>query len=227
MANYFSYIPNIKVGVPEANSSLKNYVEVKNIFRRVKVRAEALRNITYFEKYSIPGDDKPYNVSYNFYKTPDYEWVILLLNDITNVYSQWPMSQREFEIMIREKYGPQGELETHHWETREIRDLQGNIVVPAGMVVDQDFTKRLGNQIISGDRLVERITNYEYEVRLNEEKRDIYLPYPDRMFAITNELTRLLTYEPSIDTQGLGGGTKNSGDDDYYSFQYFKSGNLL
>lgn len=227
MSKYFSYLPNIKVGVPEANSSLKNYVEVKNLFRRVKVRAEALRNLTYFEKYSIPGDDKPYNVSYNFYKTPDYEWVILLLNDITNVYSQWPLSQREFEFMIREKYGPQGELETHHWETKEIKDLQGNIVVPAGMVVDQGFTKRLGNTIVSGDRLVERITNYEHEVRLNEEKRDIYLPYPDRIFAITNELTRILSYERSVDTNGLGGTTKNSGDEDYYNFQYFRSGNLL
>ena len=161
MANYFSYLPNIKVGVPEANTSLKNYVEVKNLFRRVKIRAETLRNLTYFEKYTIPGDEKPYNVSYNFYKTAEYEWVILLLNDITNVYTQWPLSRREFEIMIREKYGSQGELETHHYETKEIKDLQGNIVVPAGMVVDRDFTKRLGNTIVSGDQLVERITHYE------------------------------------------------------------------
>lgn len=225
MAKYFSYLPDIKVGIPQADSSLKNYVEVKNIFRRVKVKASALRNITYFEKYSIPGDEKPYQVSYQFYKTPDYEWVILLLNDITNVYKQWPLSQREFELMMKEKYGT-GDLDTHHWVTNEIKDLKGNIVVPAGLIVEENFTKRLGSTILSGSELVRRVTNYEYEREINEEKRDIYLPYPDRMFAITNELTTILQYESSIDTQGLGYNTKNSGDDDYYSFQYFNVGNF-
>lgn len=225
MAKYFSYLPDIKVGIPQADSSLKNYVEVKNIFRRVKVKASALRNITYFEKYSIPGDEKPYQVSYQFYKTPDYEWVILLLNDITNVYKQWPLSQREFELMMKEKYGT-GDLDTHHWVTNQIKDLNGNIIVPEGLIVDQNFTKRLGSTILSGSELVRRVTNYEYEREINEEKRDIYLPYPDRMFAITNELTTILQYESSIDTQGLGYNTKNSGDDDYYSFQYFNVGNF-
>lgn len=224
MANYFSYLPNIKVGVPDATSTLKNYVEVKNIFRRVKVRADTLRNLTYFEKYTIPGDAKPYNVSYDIYGTPDYEWIILLLNDITNIYKDWPLTQREFESMIREKYGISGELETHHWETKEIKDLRGNIIVPAGMTVDENFTKRIGQTIMGGDDLVERVTYYEYEMRQNEEKREIYLPYPDRMFTIINELTTLLQYESSIDTQGLGGNTKNSGDDDYYTFQYFTVG---
>jgi len=224
MANYFSYLPNIKVGIPTKNSSLKNFVEVKNIFRRVKVRAETLRNLTYFEKYTIPGDSKPYNVSYDIYGTPDYEWIILLMNDITNVYKDWPLTQREFEFMIREKYGISGELETHHWETKEIKDVNGTIIVPAGMVVDQNFTKRLGQTILSGEELVVRITHYEHELRLNEEKREIYLPYPDRMFAIINELTTLLQYDTSIDTEGLGGNTKNSGDDDYYTFQYFNVG---
>lgn len=226
MSNYFSYLPDIKVGVPEENTSIKNYVEVKNIFRRVRPRIDTLRNLTYFEKYSIPGDDKPYNVSYDFYKTPDYEWVILLLNNITNIYTEWPLSQREFELMIREKYGAVGELETHHWETKEFKNLNGVTIVPAGMIVDENFTKRIGQTIVSGDELVERITNYEYEVRLNEEKRSIYIPYPDRIFPIINELTTLMQYESSIDTEGLGGTSKNSGDDDYYTFQYFQVGNI-
>jgi len=225
MAKYFSYLPDIKVGIPQAGTSLKNYIEVKNIFRRVKVKASALRNITYFEKYSIPGDEKPYQVSYEFYKTPDYEWIILLLNDITNVYTQWPMSQKEFELMMKEKYGT-NDTNTHHWVTNEIKDLNGNIVVPAGLIVEQNFTKRLGSTILSGSELISRVTNYEYEREINEAKRDIYLPYPDRMFAITNELTTILQYESSIDTQGLGYNTKNSGDDDYYSFQYFNVGNF-
>lgn len=223
MSKYFSYLPNIKVGIPQKNTNLKNFVEVKNIFKRTKVTASALRNLTYFEKYTIPGDDKPYNVSYNIYRTPDYEWVILLLNDITNIYTQWPLSAKEFSIMIREKYGTQGELETHHWETKEIKDINGNIVVASGMVVEQNFTKRLGLNILSNEQLVNRVTYYDHEQRINESKREIYLPYADRIQAIINQMTSALTYDESIDTQGLGGGTKNSGDDDYYTFEYFSS----
>jgi hypothetical protein len=222
MSNYFSYLPNIRVGIPEENNSLKNYVEIKNLFRRVRFAAESVRKITYFEKYNIPGDDKPYNVSHNIYNTPRYEWIILLLNDITNVYTQWPLSQREFEYMIREKYGTQGELQTHHWETNEIKDVKGNIIIPKGMVVSENFTKTLPNgNILSGGELVSRITHYEYEYRINESKREIFLPYPDAMFAITNELTRLLQYYSSVDTQNLDNNTKNSGDDDFYNFKYF------
>lgn len=228
MSKYFSYIPNIRVGVPEQNNSLKNYVEVKNLFRRVKFAAGAARNLTYFEKYSIPGDDKPYNVSHTIYGTPDYEWVILLLNDITNVYTQWPLSQREFEAYIHEKYisnGINAELNTHHWETREVRNLRGDIVVPAGMIVNEDFTKLLPNgNILAGDEIVNRVTNYEHEYRLNEAKRDIYLPYPDTIFSVMNELQSLLQYFESIDTQSSTNMTKNSGDEDFYNFKYFNLG---
>lgn len=224
MANYFSYLPNIKVGIPEPNSSLKNYIEIKNIFRRVKFVTESIRNLTFFEKYNIPGDDKPYHVSYNIYGTPDYEWIILLVNDITNIYTQWPISQREFEYMIREKYGTQGELQTRYWETNEIKNIQGDIIVPKGMIVSEDFTKKLANgNILSGGELIKSITHYEYEMSLNESRRELYLPYPDTMFTIINELTTLLQYDSSIDTRNVDTNSKNSGDDDYYSYRYFSA----
>lgn len=224
MSNYFSYLPDIKVGIPEQDTSLKNYIEIKNLFRRVRAKSQTLRDLTYFEKYSIPGDDKPYNVSYNVYGTPKYEWIILLVNDIANLYKEWPLSSREFEFMIREKYGVQGELETHHYETKEIKDQRGNIIVPAGLTVSADFTKTLGQTILSGDQLIDNITYYEYEMRLNEAKRDIFLPYPDAIFTIQNELTTLMQYKRSIDTSDNRSNMKNSGDDDYYTFKYFTSG---
>lgn len=224
MSQYFSYLPNIKVGIPEQDTSLKNYIEIKNIFRRVKASSQTLRDLTYFEKYTIRGDAKPYNVSYDVYGTPKYEWLILLVNDIVNVYKEWPLSAREFEIMIREKYGVQGELETHHYETKEVKDLQGNVIVPAGMTVDENFTKRLGPNLLAGEQIFENITYYEYEMRLNESKRNIYMPYPEALFTIEKEVTSLLQYKRSIDTSDNRTNMKNSGDDDYYLFKYISSG---
>lgn len=221
MANYFKNLPNIKVQIPEPDSSIKNYIEIKNLFRRVKAKSQTLRNLTYFEKYTIPGDDKPYNVSYNVYGSPKYEWIILLVNDIVNVYTEWPLSSIEFENMIRQKYGTQGELATHHLETKEIRDIQGNIIIPAGLTVDQHFTKTLpSGRVVSGDELINNITFYEYETRLNESKRDIFLPYPDAIFTIEKEMKSLMQYKKSVDTIDNKSNSKNSGDDDFYLLQY-------
>jgi hypothetical protein len=223
MANYFSYLPNIRVGVPETNSSIKNYIITKNIFRRVKAQSQFLRNLTYFEKFTIPGDDKPYTVSYNVYDTPKYEWIILLVNDIVNLYSEWPLSRPEFEYSIKTKYGTK-DHEIHHYETKEILDSDGNIILPKGIIVNSNFSKRINRFILSGEQLLKSVSNYEFEEKINEEKREIYLPYPSTISTIENELVTLLQYDPSKDIIDDMSHTKNSGDDDFYSFKYFSKG---
>jgi len=62
------------------------------------------------------------------------------------------------------------------------------------------------------------------KLRLNESKRDIFLPYPSALFAIENEMKTLLQYKRSIDTEGNKSNLKNSGDDDFYLFKYITSG---
>lgn len=215
MSNYFSHLPNIKVGIPEKDSSLSNYIEIKNIFRRVKPNLDELKKFTYFEKYSIQGDEKPYQVSKKIYGTIKYEWLILLLNNITNVYTDWPLSGREFENMMAKQYGTRDQ-DTRHWETKQII-FENNVVLEGGIIVNPDFKFTLPNRIIlTGDDVVERITNYEYEMRQNEKKRDIYLPFPGTVERFVIELQQLLQYYESIDTRDAGTNSKNSGDEQYY-----------
>jgi hypothetical protein len=204
MANYFSNLPNIKVGVPDGSNSLSNSVEIKNIFRRAKPHIENLRNKTIFEKYIIPGNYKPYQVSREVYGTVDYEWVILVINDIHNIYTGWPLSSEQFEMMIKSKYGTK-QNETKYWETKEIK-YKNNVILEAGLVVPQTFTYKLPDgQILAGDLLVDRISHYEYEERMNEKKREIYLVYPRLLFKFVTEFREALQYDPSNDVimQGL------------------------
>ena len=220
MANYFSNVPNIRVGVPGMETSQQEYVTIKNIFRRVKGVFLSMKRDTIFEKYTIPGDEKPYQVSQRIYKTPDYEWIILLTNDITNIYSEWTLSQREFEDMMQRKYGTRSN-ETKHWVTKEVI-FENMVIVQPGIIVNQNYTyKRPDGVIIGGDSLVRPISHYEYEYELNENKRLIYLLNPVYIDEFDRQMRELLQYPESEDR--LSYTEKKSGDDDeIYAVRIFE-----
>jgi len=220
MSNYFANVPNIRVGVPGMETSQQEYVVIKNIFRRVKGIFMSMKRDTIFEKYTIPGDEKPYQVSDRIYKTPNYEWIILLTNDITNIYSEWPLSQREFEDMMQRKYGTKSN-ETKHWVTKEIL-FNNMVIVPAGIIVNQNYTyKRPDGVIIGGDTLVRPISFYEYEYELNEKKRLIYLINPVYIDEFDRQMRELLQYPESEDR--ISYTEKGSGDEDeIYSVRIFE-----
>jgi Base plate wedge protein 53 len=215
-SNFFSIVPNIRVGVPGSKDTFdQEYIEIKNIFRRVKADFDKVKSLLAFEKYSIPGDELPYHVAQRIYRSTDYEWVILLTNNITNVYTQWPLSQREFEFMLRKKYGTQSDA-IHHWETKEIV-FNGNILVQSGIIVDRDYKfKRPDGIIISNDGLVRPISNYEYEYQKNEKKRDIYLLNPIYLDQFVGQMETLLSYYQSDDI--LTDKLKSTGDEEELLF---------
>lgn len=216
MANYFSVVPNIRVGFPGSKETYdQEYVIMKNLFRRVKADFSKIKGFLSFEKYNIPGDESPYQVSQRIYKTPDYEWVILLTNNITNVYTQWPLTQVQLQDRMRRKYGTKL-AENHHWETKEVI-FEGVQIVKPGLIVERDYAvRRPDGQIIAGNILVRPVSNYEYEYELNEKKRTIYLLDPAVINAFINQMEKALSYKFSSDN--IDDLTKSSGDDDeFYS----------
>jgi hypothetical protein len=215
MANFFSRLPNIIVGDPHSDTVPSNYITAKNLFRRSKVIPEVLRNFTYFTKYTIPGNLKPYQVSHDIYGSKYYEWVILIVNDITNVYDQWPLSAVELEKRINEKYGVR-QSETKYWRTKEVKDTKNNIIVPGGLIVQESYTFRLPNgEFIPKDDLIERITNYEYELQENDKKRNIYLIYPDVLDKFVTEYDQSLQYVKHEDLIPAENNLKGPGNESY------------
>lgn len=215
MSNFFSRLPNIIVGDPHSDSVPSNYIVTKNLFRRSKVIPEVLRNFTYFSKYTIPGNAKPYQVAYDVYGSKDYEWVILIVNDITNVYDQWPLSAIELEKKIKEKYGLR-QNETKHWRTKEIKDDKNNIIVPSGLIVEESYTYRLANgEFIPKNDLIERVTNYQYEVEDNDNKRNIYLVFPDVLDKFVTEYDQTIQYVKHADLIPSEPNLKGPGNESY------------
>ena len=106
MASYFRQVPNFEyVSRNHDEKNLSDYVPVKNLFKKGKLREDIFQDLSFFEKYQIIGDERPDNVAFKFYNDSTLDWVVLLSNNILNIYSEWPMTQRTFDKVMLEKYG--------------------------------------------------------------------------------------------------------------------------
>lgn len=138
MASYFRQVPNFEyVSRTAGEQNISDYIEVKNLFKRGKLREDIFGNLTFFNKYKIIGNERPDNVAYKVYNDETLDWVVLLANNILNIQSEWPLTQQAFDKVMFEKYGDYETLYggIHHYETTEIVNSNGVTVLPAGLRV--------------------------------------------------------------------------------------------
>ena len=199
MANYFSYLPNLKYSsLLKTAGDNTTTVEVKNLFRRAKLREDFASVATLFEKYKIEGDDRPDQVAEKFYGDANLDWVVLTSNNIVDIRSQWPLAEYDLNIVLNDKYTPDELVSIHHYETIEWRDYNNNLIVPAGKVVDENFTIKY---TIGGDLKevapFKSVSVFENELRLNDEKRNIQLIRPDLIPQVISDLKEIMRYTPN------------------------------
>ena len=201
---YFRELPNLlyQSFLPDKRSSL-DYTEVKNLFRRVKLRDDLQNVFTLFDKYEIPDEFRPENVAEDFYGNDELDWVILLTANITNVRDQWPLNNRDIYQYSLEKYGDDLNA-TRFFETKEIKDSKGNIILEKGKVVDSDFEFKYSdnNSIVTvkGTAIRTGISNFDYEVRLNDEKRSIFLLKREYLQQFLSDFRDIMIYGQSSQT---------------------------
>ena len=202
---YFKELPNIlyQSFLKSKNSSL-DYVEVKNLFRRTKLRDDLQNVFTMFDEYEIPIGFRPENVAEDYYGSDELDWVVLTTANIIHVRNDWPLDDQELYEFALNKYGSEGGLsETHHYETKEIKDSRGHVILPEGKVVQSDFTVTYWNSIdgVTGSYVTPStadtrtgIANYVYETRLNNEKRSIYLLKREYLQDFLNDFRDIMVY---------------------------------
>ena len=195
---YFDYHPDIVLPSfsPDRNSS-DDATVVKNLFKRGKIRDKYFENAMSFEKYNIQGDDRPDNVAYDVYKDSSLDWVVLISNNIINIRDEWPMSQYDFQRFIDNKYSPEQVTQVHHYETKEIRDTDGILLLDAGNRVDPDFTFEYSyfgtNYSLSGSDFLTSFSNYDYEVSVNEIKRNIFILRKEYLEMLMNHMRDIMS----------------------------------
>ncbi len=156
---------------------------------------------TIFNKYQIPDGSRPELVAEEIYGSSQYDWVVLISAGIKNVRDEWPLSDRDIYRYSEQKYGVEELNNVRFYETIEIKDPQGRLVLPKGQVVEQDFTFKYwyneGGRYIEELNPVIGISNYEYEVRKNNDKRAIYILKPLYLQQFIKDMRRELIYDRS------------------------------
>ena len=94
----------------------KDYKLLPNILRRVKLRSGIRAGSFLFDNYNVISGENPEDVAFKYYGDAEYHWVILMTNNVTDRYYQWPLSQPQFAEHLTDKYGAGNEDATHHFE---------------------------------------------------------------------------------------------------------------
>ena len=195
--SYFRELPNLEYqSFLSSSRGSDDYLLVKNIFRRVKLRDDLQNVFTIFNKYEIQEGARPDTVAEELYGSSQYDWVVLIGANIINVRNEWPLSDRDIYRYSEQLYG--NDLnDVHHYETIEVKDSRGRLILPAGKIVDSFFTIPNPNIPVQTLNPVVGISNYEYEVRKNNKKRDIYVLKPSYLQQVINDTRKAMTYDKS------------------------------
>ena len=218
MSNYFKRIPNIDYVSRLPNAKIGDYMKVKNLFKRGHLRDDIFQDLAVFTKYKVSGDDRPDNVAYDFYDDSNLDWLVLVSNNIINIQSEWPMSQQSFDNYLISKYTQADDSETdtydriyngvHHYETIQIKNSNDVEMLAEGLTVSPEYTLSYYDWLVDGyvtlskadneeynTSLLTPITNYEYEAKIEDDKRNIFLLKPLYVSLVLDDLTEMMKYK--------------------------------
>ena len=199
--SYFEELPNISYVslLPNQNRSDER-IEVKNLFKRAKLRTDIDQSVTAFDYYLIQDNERPDIIAERIYDSSELDWVILVTNNITSIRNQWPLSNNELYNYCLEKYGSDaGVMAIKHYETKEIKDKYGRILLEGKLIVDQNFTFTYtkDDYSTSTETPAQSVSNYTYEQRLNEEKRKIRVLKPTLLPAFITDFRNIMSHDMS------------------------------
>ena len=201
MSNYFNLIPNFDYVSRLPDAKISDYITVKNLFKRGKLREDIFQDLTLFTKYKIKGNDRPDNVAHRIYSDSTLDWLILLSNNITHIPTEWPLSQNDFDRFLLDKYGSYDNLYNgvHHHETVEVKDSNEVIIVPAGLEVSADFTTTyydyyMSDMVTKLD-ITRPVTNYQYEEKIQNKKREIFILKQEYVSVVMDDIADLMPYK--------------------------------
>ena len=173
--SYFRELPNIfyQSQSKDRNSST-DYELVKNLFRRTKLRDDLQSTVTAFNKYQIGEGERPDTIADYLYGDPGLDWVVMMTANIINIRDQWPLSDKDLYNYAESKYGTTLN-DVRFYETTEVKDSSNRLILPKGKIVDQDFKIPNPSTPTADLNPVVSVSNYNYEVRENDEKRQIFV----------------------------------------------------
>jgi len=200
MSNYFNRLPDFEYVSRLPDAQISDYITVKNLFKKGKLREDIFQDLAFFTKYQIRGNDRPDNVAFEIYGDSSLDWLVLTCNNVINIQTEWPLPQQQFDNYLLDKYGDYNTLYNgiHHHETVEVKNSQDVVIIPAGLQVESNYSVSyydyfIGLQVTKNN-IVEPVTNLVYEERLEDAKRNIFLLKPRFLNVVLDDLEDMMTY---------------------------------
>ena len=195
--SYFNLLPNFKYLSPLKEGGKRDqYIEVKNLFKRIRLKSEVFQFALSFNDYIIDDGERPDTIAEGLYASAKYDWVVLLSANIINVEDQWPVPEGKLWDLADEKYG--GDLNAvHHYETKEVKNSDGKLILPGKLVVDSDFTIQDPENYTQRINPTVAVSNWLVETRKNNEKRAIRVVKREYLNTLVNDTKNILQYQNS------------------------------
>ena len=220
---YFRELPNIAYQSPLTHkNSSRDYILIKNLFRRTKLFDFLKNNVSVLDKFTIGIGDRPDTIAEELYGDATLDYVVILVAGIININQEWPLPDNKVYDFALEKYGSEEKMnEIKYYETLEIVDDQNRQILPPDLIVDADFkidgtvnkfpSTRYTLKAMTGNRqlddkdefgvltdnIARAVTNLEYEYTINENKREIDILNPSYLQMFINDLRDIVRYDKS------------------------------
>ena len=201
MPSYFRQVPDFEYVSRLPDAKIGDYFPVKNLFKKGKLREDIFQDLAFFTKYKVEGDDRPDNVAFKVYGDSTLDWLVLICNNVVNIQTEWPLTQQEFDTFLLGKYGDYETLYggIHHYETPEIKNSQGVTIVPAGLQVQSDYSISFYDYFIDSietyNNIAIPVTNYEYEEKIENDKRNIFVLKPRYLNVVIDDMQDIMEYK--------------------------------
>ena len=176
---YFSYFPFMAYDVKGTGT----YKLMPQIIKRVKLRAGIKNGMFLFDNYDVQDGERPEDVAFKWFDDPGLHWVILMTNNITDRYYEWPMTQPQFQNFIEDKYGLANIDAVHHYE---ISQTSG----PTSSSGPSDYSHLV--ECNSDEDGASSVSNRGYEQRLQDKNRQIKLLDRRYLGQFVQEFERLI-----------------------------------
>ena len=173
---YFSKFPLMVYDV----KGDKTYKLLPDILRRVKLRSSLASSRFVFDKYNVKEGEKPEDIAFKYYGDAQYHWVIMMINNLTDRYYEWPMTQPDFEDFLTDKYGAGSQDAVHHYELAQT----------SGATTSSDDSHML--EVNSDTDNATSISNRQFEERQQNKFRQIRLLDEKYLDAFTEEFFALI-----------------------------------
>ena len=173
---YFSRFPMLVYDI----AGTEKYKLLPNILKRVKLRSGIRSGSFMFDNYDVADGERPEDIAFKLYGDPELHWIVLMTNNITDRYYQWPLTQPQFQEHLKDKYGAGNEDAVHHYEKTQ----------DSGKTSSRDYSHMV--ECNSDEDNPTIVSNRDYEQRKQDEYRQIRLLDKRFLGAFTEEFDNLI-----------------------------------